>query len=84
LKDLVTKDDLLATRNDLKHEIDDVRKDFKHEMKEMEQRLNARIDASDARNRSEQLLLRWIVGATFTGVIAALGLPGRLLFLTQR
>ncbi|SRR6185312_6852268 len=84
LKDPVTKDDLLATRNDLKHEIDDVRKDFKHEMKEMEQRLNARIDASDARNRSEQLLLRWIVGATFTGVIAALGLPGRLLFLTQR
>ena len=84
LKDLVTKDDLLATRNDLKHEIDDGRKDFKHEMKEMEQRLNARIDASDARSRSEQLLLRWMVGTTFTGVIAGLGLLGRLLFLTQR
>ncbi|HEY2908740.1 MAG TPA: hypothetical protein VGI99_00750 [Gemmataceae bacterium] len=106
LKDLATKDDILATRNDLKREIDDVRKDLKqeiesvrmdlkqeiesgrkdvkHEMKEMEQRLNARIDASDSRNRSEQVLLRWMVGATFTGVVAVIGLLGRLFFLIQR
>lgn len=84
LKDLATKDDLAAARNDLKRDIDEVKKDFKHEMKEMEQRLNARIDASDARNRSEQILLRWMVGATFTIGIAVLGLVGRLLFLFQR
>ena len=68
LKDLATKDDILATRNDLKREIEDVRKDvkqeiesvrkdLKHEMKEMEQRLNARIDlvASDLKSSRSEL-----------------------------
>lgn len=98
LRDLTTKDDLVVVRADLsavrtglKHEIDDLRKDVKqeitevkHEMKEMEHRLKARIDASDARNRSEQILLRWMIGATFTASLGSLSLLFRLLLLPPR
>jgi hydroxylamine reductase (hybrid-cluster protein) len=74
----------LSTKDELERAIDDLRKDLRHDLKELEQRLAAKIESSDARNRSEQLLLRWMMGATFTGVVAALGLLGRLLFLMPR
>jgi len=41
LKELVTKEDLLITKNELKRDIDDVRRD----MKEMEQRLTIKLGA---------------------------------------
>ena len=74
----------LSTKEELERAIEDLRKDMRHEFKELEQRLNAKHDATEARNRGETLLIRWMIGATFTGVIAVLGLLGRLLFLMAR
>ena len=72
-KELVTKDDLVKG------------------LREVEQNLNAKIDNSAseiqvqiAHVKGEQILLRWMMGATFAGVIAALGLLGRLLFVMPR
>ena len=66
LKEMVTKDDLTRA-------IDDLRKDLKHEMKELEQRVNARIDLL----RSELTLLKWMIGAVITGIV---GLYVRMIF----
>lgn len=59
LKELVTKDDL--TR-----EIADLRKDVKQEIKDVEQRLTARIDTLAAQLKGEMLLLKWMFGAVMT------------------
>ncbi len=76
LKDLVTKDDLAATS-----------KDMRHEMKEIEQRLAAKIDgvvtelkAENVSVRADMRILRWMIGATASGVVILIGMLARLLF----
>ena len=66
LKELVTKEDLLAVKQDLSREIDDLRKDLKQDIKDSEQKLNSRIDTLEARFRGEMLLLKWMFGAMMT------------------
>jgi 2-phosphoglycerate kinase len=60
LKELVTKDDLTATAKELKQEVKDV-----------ELRLNGRIDTLAAQIKGEMLLLKWMFGALL-GVGAAI------------
>jgi polyhydroxyalkanoate synthesis regulator phasin len=90
-KELVTKEDLNATRDELKQEINDLRVSVKQEIGDVEQRLNAKIDnaVSDlkvqiAQVKGEQILLRWMMGATFASGLAALGLLVRVLFVLPR
>ena len=79
-KELVTKEDLTATTKELRQEI-----------KDAEQRVNARIDlvAAEVKTlraelKGELLLLKWMMGVTFTGVLAAVGLIARVLFIFPR
>jgi polyhydroxyalkanoate synthesis regulator phasin len=90
-KELVTKEDLNATRDELKQKINDLRVSVKQEIGDVEQRLNAKIDnaVSDlkvqiAQVKGEQILLRWMMGATFASGLAALGLLVRVLFVLPR
>ena len=94
-KELVTKSDLdqglAATTKDLRQEINDVEQRLTARINDVEQRLNVKIDnlASDlkvqiAQIKGEQVLLRWMMGATFASVLAALGLLARLLFVMPR
>ena len=94
-KELVTKEDLdqglAATTKELRQEINDLAKDLRKEINDVEQRLNAKIDnvASDfrvqiAQVKGEQILLRWMMGATFAGVLATLGLIARMMFMMPR
>jgi polyhydroxyalkanoate synthesis regulator phasin len=90
-KELVTKEDLNATRDELKQKINDLRVSVKQEINDVEQRLNAKIDnaVSDlkvqiAQVKGEQILLRWMMGATFASGLAALGLLVRVLFVLPR
>ncbi len=94
-KELVTKDDLdqglAATTKDLRQEINDAEQRLNIKINDVEQRLNAKIDnlSSDlkvqiAQIKGEQVLLRWMMGATFASVLAALGLLARLLFVMPR
>jgi hypothetical protein len=68
LKELLTKEDLGATEKELKQEV-----------KEVEQRVNAKIDngLADlkvllAQARGELVLLRWMLGVTVGGIVAIL------------
>ena len=94
-KELVTKSDLdqglASTTKDLRQEINDVEQRLTARINDVEQRLNVKIDnlASDlkvqiAQIKGEQVLLRWMMGATFASVLAALGLLARLLFVMPR
>lgn len=80
LKDLANKDDLAA-----------LGKDLKQETKDAEQRLNSKIDSSVAdlklqlaQVRNEQVIVRWMLGATFGGVLLVLGLLARLFVVLPR
>jgi G3E family GTPase len=55
------------------------KEDLKQELAAVEQRVNSRIDKLEAQLRGELVLIKWMFGATFTGVLATLGLVGRLL-----
>ena len=75
LKDLATKDDLTATKVELKRDIDDVRR----EIKETDQRLGARLDVMAAENKAlraelkgDMLLLKWMFGASMTAFVGIL------------
>ncbi|MBX9581387.1 MAG: hypothetical protein K2X87_13885 [Gemmataceae bacterium] len=84
IKDLTTKDDLSRAAEDL-------RKDLRQEIKDAEQRVNAKIDNAVAelklqlaQVRNEQVIVRWMLGATFAGVLTGIGLLSRILFLLPR
>lgn len=73
LKDLVTKDDLKATADDLRREIEGVKKEFKQdietvrqEFREVELRSNARLDNAVTQIRGELALLKWMIGVGLT------------------
>ena len=72
-KELVTKDDLkqaiLELQTELKQEIDNLASDIRIQLSQI---------------KGEQILLRWMMGATFACGLAALGLLGRLLFVLPR
>ena len=81
----------LVTKSDLTQAIDDVEQRLTAKIDNVEQRLTARIDncvadlkVQIAQVRGEQILLRWMMGATFACVLAALGLLARLLFVLPR
>jgi len=65
------KHDIAELRTELKHEIAELRKEFKHELQTMQ-----------AKNQADMLLLKWMFGATFSGLVAVIGLLARFL-LTQ-
>ncbi|MFO0847551.1 MAG: hypothetical protein U0871_03165 [Gemmataceae bacterium] len=67
-KELATKDDLDRLAKDLRREISDLRDEIKREIAQQ----TARMDVQLATLRGEQVLLRWMMGATFAGVIAVL------------
>ena len=90
-----TTKDLRQEINDaeqrLNIKINDVEQRLNIKINDVEQRLNAKIDnlSSDlkvqiAQIKGEQVLLRWMMGATFASVLAALGLLARLLFVMPR
>src|SRR5262249_40856469 len=79
-----TKDDLAATKTELKQEFDAVEQRLNAKIEAGEQRLDAKIDPLDARVKGDLLLVKWMLGATFTGVVAAIGLLARLLFILPR
>ena len=72
LKDLVTKDDLAQAVVEVRKEIQLSAKDTKDELKSESLKLNGKIDTIDARLRGEMLLLKWMFGATLTGMVGIL------------
>lgn len=90
-KELVTKDDLDRVTQTGSDDLAAAVKELRQEINDVEQRLTAKIDntASDlkvqlAQVKGEQVLLRWMMGATFASGLAALGLLARLLFVMPR
>lgn len=67
------KDNLDQAVKELKRDGADQRTELKHDMQTMQ-----------AKHQADILLLKWMLGATFTGVVAGLGLLGRLLFVLGR
>jgi hypothetical protein len=72
LKELVTKDDLVLTKQELLRESNDLRKDIKREMNELEQRLDAKIDTVKAELRGELILIRWMLGVMVACIVGIL------------
>lgn len=78
-KELATKEDVdrltKATKEDIERLGKELRRemsDLKEEMKREIAQFSARVDVQLATLRGEQVLLRWMMGATFAGVIAVL------------
>lgn len=63
LKDLVTKDDLKVELKALKDEI-------KADIREMELRIGSRLDLAEQRHKSEQAIIRWMLGFSISLGIA--------------
>ena len=85
------RQEINAFAKELRQEINDVEQRLNIKINDVEQRLNAKIDivASDfkvqmAQVKGEQILLRWMMGATFAGVLATLGLIARMMFMMPR
>lgn len=72
-KELVTKDDLSAATREVKQEI-----------VASELRQGGRLDKVESDLRGQNVLLRWMLGATFGGVLLILGLLARLLVVLPR
>jgi len=60
LGELATKEDLRATKEDLRHEINDLRKDLRHEINDLRKDLRHEIKESAASLKFE--LLKWLIG----------------------
>lgn len=55
--------------------------DLKQEIRELEQRLNAKIDLLALQHKSEMQVLRWMFGVGTTLILAILGIVLRLLLV---
>jgi hypothetical protein len=62
------KDDLDRATKELRREISDLREETKRDIAQF----SSRVDVQLATLRGEQVLLRWMMGATFAGVVAVL------------
>lgn len=63
------KADIDAVARTAKADLDAAVKELKHDMKELELRLNARIDTLAAQIRGEMNLLKWMLGLVTTGIL---------------
>lgn len=83
-KDLVTKDDLAAAVQDLKRDNAAGRAESKHETGEA--RTEAKHDVSTLRTdvKAEFVLVKWMLGVSFAGILAVITLLARLMFLQSR
>jgi ribosome recycling factor len=70
------RQDIKSLRDELKQEIKSLRDELKQEIKDESQKLHAQY----LKLIGDVTLLKWMFGATFTGVVAALGLLIRLSF----
>lgn len=94
-KDLVTKEDLLLLRTELKNDslqlrtelkndVLMVRTELKNDIRETEQRQNAKNDTSFAKVHGEMTLIKYMLGICITLLVGLAGLTIRLLFMNTR
>jgi hypothetical protein len=73
VKDLASKDDLKEVSNVLKNDIKELRselkadiKDLRHDMMQLGTTLTAKLELQEQRLRTEQYILRWMLGGAFS------------------
>jgi len=76
------KRDIADLRTELKHDIAELRTELKHEIAELRKEFKHELQTMQAKNQADMLLLKWMFGATFSGLVAVIGLLARFL-LTQ-
>lgn len=79
-KELATKEDLGLLKLDLDHAVEAVKRDIT----DLKTEIKHDLQTMQAKQQADSLLLKWMLGATFTGVIAGIGLLSRLLFTQGR
>jgi hypothetical protein len=77
IQNLATKQDIQEVRHEIRQELTQLRQETKHEIEQLRQEMKTDIQALDAkftereaRVRGELLLIRWMLGATFAGVVS--------------
>ncbi len=73
-----------GAKDDLKREIDDAKKEAKQDLKEVEQRLTAKIDTLAAQLKGDIYLLKWMTGTVLAVGIGVGSLVVRLMFMLGR
>jgi len=68
LSELATKEDLRHEIGDLRHEMKELETGLRHEMKEVETGLRHEIKELNLRIHGEMLLMKWMLGLLLAGV----------------
>lgn len=71
-KELVTKDDLTSTKNELVAAMDGMRKELQNDIRQTEQRLDAKIDTFSAKFDGQATLVKWMAGLSISLNVAVL------------
>jgi len=90
-KELTTKDDLASVRADLervakaaKEDLDQAVRELKRDIADLRTEVKHELQAMQTKHQSDSLLVKWMLGATFTGIVAVIGLLARLLLSPAR
>lgn len=79
-----TNDNLERVGSDARNDLDRAVGELKRDIAELRTELKHDLQTMLSKHQADSLLLKWMLGATFTGVIAGIGLLARLLFTQGR